>query len=62
MRAAVYTRVSTASRRRRGDDLTFIQQPEVQAEPLRNLTSGAAGLSHAFTPTELAEQATHDRR
>ena len=37
MKAAVYTRVSTASRRRRGDELAFIQQPEVQAEPLCRL-------------------------
>ena len=35
MKAALYTRVSTAARRRHGDDLIFSQQPEVQPDPLR---------------------------
>jgi DNA invertase Pin-like site-specific DNA recombinase len=37
MKAAVYTRVSTVSRRRVGDELVFEQRPEVQAEPLCKL-------------------------
>ena len=37
MNAAVYTRVSTVSRRRLGDELVFDQRPEVQAEPLCKL-------------------------
>jgi DNA invertase Pin-like site-specific DNA recombinase len=39
MKAAVYTRVSTGSRRSRGDELIFDQRPEVQEEPLRKLAS-----------------------
>src|SRR5688572_11907504 len=37
MRVALYTRVSTVGRSRRGDELTFDQRPEVQEEPLRKL-------------------------
>src|SRR5436190_4915815 len=37
MRAALYTRVSTVARSRRGNELTFDQRPEVQEEPLRKL-------------------------
>jgi DNA invertase Pin-like site-specific DNA recombinase len=37
MRVALYTRVSTLGRSRRGDELTFDQRPEVQEEPLRKL-------------------------
>jgi DNA invertase Pin-like site-specific DNA recombinase len=37
MRAALYVRVSAASRFRQGDALTFDQNPEVQEQPLRDL-------------------------
>jgi DNA invertase Pin-like site-specific DNA recombinase len=37
MKAAVYTRVSTVSRRRLGDEQVFDQRPEVQSEPLGKL-------------------------
>ena len=36
-RACLYVRVSTASRTRRGDTLTFDQDPAVQEQPLRDL-------------------------
>lgn len=36
-RAAAYVRVSTTSKRRRGDALAFDQNPEVQEQPLRDL-------------------------
>ena len=37
MRAALYCRVSTASKSRHGDQVTFDQRPELQEEPLRRL-------------------------
>jgi DNA invertase Pin-like site-specific DNA recombinase len=37
MKAALYTRVSTVSRSRRGDELIFDQRSEVQEEPLRKM-------------------------
>jgi DNA invertase Pin-like site-specific DNA recombinase len=37
MRAAIYIRVSTASKSRLGDAVAFDQNPEVQTQPLRNL-------------------------
>jgi DNA invertase Pin-like site-specific DNA recombinase len=37
MRAAIYVRVSTASKTRQGDAVAFVQNPEVQAQPLRDL-------------------------
>lgn len=37
MKAAIYTRVSTASRTKRGDISTFAQDPAVQEQPLRDL-------------------------
>src|SRR6516225_7515316 len=40
MRAAIYIRVSTASKSRLGDSVAFDQNPEVQAQPLRNLIAG----------------------
>jgi DNA invertase Pin-like site-specific DNA recombinase len=64
MKAAVYTRVSTLSRRRFGEELVFDQRPEVQAEPLCKLaerrgwnvtrvytdrTSGTAAARPAFS-------------
>ena len=37
MRAAIYLRVSTTSKSRYGETLTFDQRPELQEEPLRRL-------------------------
>ena len=37
MRAAIYVRVSTAGKTKQGDALTFVQNPEVQEQPLRDL-------------------------
>ena len=38
-RAAFYVRVSTASKSRQGDIASFDQNPEVQEQPLRELTA-----------------------
>jgi DNA invertase Pin-like site-specific DNA recombinase len=38
-RACIYLRVSTASKTRRGESLTFDQDPSVQEQPLRDLIS-----------------------
>lgn len=37
IRAAIYTRVSTASRSRYGDAVSYDQRPEVQEQPLRGM-------------------------
>jgi hypothetical protein len=37
MRAAIYTRVSTATKSRQGDAFNFVQNLEVQEQPLRDL-------------------------
>jgi DNA invertase Pin-like site-specific DNA recombinase len=37
MRAAIYIRVSTASKSRQGDSAAFDQNPAVQEQPLRDL-------------------------
>ena len=37
LRCACYLRVSTASKSRQGDTITFDQNPEVQVQPLREL-------------------------
>jgi DNA invertase Pin-like site-specific DNA recombinase len=39
MRAAIYIRVSTASRTRQGETATFDQNPDVQEQPLRELVA-----------------------
>jgi hypothetical protein len=39
MRAAVYGRVSTTGKSKQGDTLPFVQNPEVQEQPLRDLVS-----------------------
>src|SRR5262249_6787284 len=39
MRAALYVRVSTASKSKQGDALAFDQNPEVQDQPLRELVA-----------------------
>jgi len=39
MRAAIYVRVSTASKTKQADAATFVQNSEVQEEPLRELAS-----------------------
>jgi DNA invertase Pin-like site-specific DNA recombinase len=39
-RAALYIRVSTASKSQRGDAISFDQNPEVQEQPLRELVTG----------------------
>ena len=36
-RAALYVRVSTVAKSRKGDSATFIQNPDVQEQPLREL-------------------------
>jgi DNA invertase Pin-like site-specific DNA recombinase len=38
-RAALYIRVSTASKSKHGDTATYIQNPEVQEQPLRDLVA-----------------------
>jgi DNA invertase Pin-like site-specific DNA recombinase len=38
-RAAIYVRVSTASKSKQGDTLNFIQNPDVQEQPLRDLVT-----------------------
>ena len=38
-RAAIYVRVSTASKTRQGDSVAFDQNPEVQERPIRDLIS-----------------------
>ncbi len=45
-RAAVYTRVSTSNRSRHGDEVSFDQNPEVQAEPLRVLITQRGWSTH----------------
>jgi DNA invertase Pin-like site-specific DNA recombinase len=50
MKHAVYTRVSTISRRRLGDELVFDQRPEVQAEPLCKLAERRGwSVTHVYT-------------
>ncbi len=39
LRAAVYIRVSTASKSKQGETINFIQNPEVQEKPLRDLVA-----------------------
>jgi DNA invertase Pin-like site-specific DNA recombinase len=45
-RAAAYIRVSTSSRSRRGDEVSFDQNPEVQEEPLRALITQRGWSTH----------------
>lgn len=49
--AALYLRVSTANKSRQGDAVTFDQNPEVQAQPLRDLVAQRVGWSVKPTPT-----------
>lgn len=37
MRAAIYVRVSTASKTKQADAAAFVQNPEVQEQPSRSL-------------------------
>ena len=47
MRAALYTRVSTAGKTKSAtDSATFIQNPEVQEQPLRDLVAQRGGAVH----------------
>ena len=46
MRAAIYVRVSTAGKTKQGDALTFVQNPEVQEQPLRNLIEQRGSTLH----------------
>jgi hypothetical protein len=39
MRASIYVRVSTASKTKQADAATFVQNPGVQEQPLRELAS-----------------------
>ncbi len=39
MRVAIYVRVSTASKTKQADAATFVQNPEVQEQPLRELVT-----------------------
>jgi hypothetical protein len=39
---------------------SLLSSPKFRPSRSVHLPSGAAGLSHAFTPTELAEQPTHE--
>jgi DNA invertase Pin-like site-specific DNA recombinase len=39
LRAALYVRVSTASKSKQGETLNFIQGPEIQEQPLRDLVA-----------------------
>jgi DNA invertase Pin-like site-specific DNA recombinase len=45
-RAAAYVRVSTSSRSRRGDDVSYDQNPEVQEEPIRALIAQRGWATH----------------
>ena len=45
-RVAVYVRVSTASKSRQGDALTFDQNPEMQERPLRDLIAQRGWVLH----------------
>jgi DNA invertase Pin-like site-specific DNA recombinase len=45
-RVAVYVRVSTASKSRQGDAVTFDQNPEVQERPLRDLIAQRGWVLH----------------
>ena len=53
-RAGVYVRVSTASRTKHGDTLTFDQDPAVQEHPPANWLPRGGGRPTASIPTEPA--------
>ncbi len=44
--AAVYVRVSTASKSKQGDAANFIQNPDVQEQPLRDLVAQRGWVVH----------------
>ena len=48
--AAIYVRVSTASKSKQGDAINFIQNPEVQEEPLRAMVAQRGWSLHRVYP------------
>jgi DNA invertase Pin-like site-specific DNA recombinase len=53
-RAAVYGRVSTASKSKQGDAVNFIQNPEVQEQPLRELVIQRGWSLHRVYPDRVS--------
>ena len=50
MKAAIYVRVSTASKSKQGDALNFVKNPEVQEQPLRAMVAQRGWSLHSVYP------------
>jgi DNA invertase Pin-like site-specific DNA recombinase len=59
MKAAIYSRVSTASKTKHGTDASYDQNPEVQEQPLRELAAQRGWTVHQVYADRASGAKTH---